>query len=167
MLAGSVDQVTDLSTKRSSQESGDTEEILSLKVGNEQTKKTLEQIDSTFSHIKKSQCLWMEASVKEIDPSLWKSFQDQSYQMITQYVYQSAAVCVTGQVEPQYILCKVPTGVPCTVCCFGVRDPYHHDRGPTNLSQCSLTDLGNVPLNLSAGAHTLSVTPTALPEGNQ
>ena len=40
-------------------------------------------------------------------------------------------------------------------------------EAPTNLSQYSLTDRGNVSLNLSGGAPTLSVTPTALLEGNQ
>ena len=70
---GSVEQITPMSTKRSSKERWDTEEILKLlKVGNEQTKKTLEQIDSTLSastpDMKKSWCLWMEANVKQIDP---------------------------------------------------------------------------------------------------
>ena len=43
----------------------------------------------------------------------WRSFQDQSYQMITQYIDQSVAIkqSATGQAEPQYILCNVPTGV--------------------------------------------------------
>ena len=128
-----------------------TEGILNLlKLGNEQT---LEQIDSTLSasatDVKKSCCLWMQASVKEIDLSLWRSFQDQSYQMITQYVDQSAAIkqSVTGQVEPQYILCNVPTGVPTcqasqvptvprvtstamSAASAWVSDPDHHDRGP-------------------------------------
>ena len=52
--------------------------------------------------------------MKGIDPSLRSFFQDQSYQMITQYVDQSAAIkqSVTGQMEPQYILCNILTGVP-------------------------------------------------------
>ena len=37
----------------------------------------------------------------------------------------------------------------------------------TNLSQYTLTDLGNVSLNPSGGAPTLSFTLTTLPEGNQ
>ena len=62
-----------MSTKRSSKENRDTEKILNLlKTSNEWTQKTLEQIDSTLSastpHLKNSWCLWMEPSVKEINP---------------------------------------------------------------------------------------------------
>ena len=47
---GNEDQVISLPTKRSSRECQDTDEILNfLKVGNEQTKKTYEQIESTLS----------------------------------------------------------------------------------------------------------------------
>ena len=79
VLVGLVDQITPVSTKRSSKDSRDTEQILNLlKMGNEQTQNTLEQIDSTLSaftpDLKKSRCLWMEPSVKKIDPSLWRSF---------------------------------------------------------------------------------------------
>ena len=51
---GSVDQVTPVPTKRSTKESWDIDEILNiLKVSHKQTKKTLEQIDSTqFRHEK-------------------------------------------------------------------------------------------------------------------
>ena len=50
VLAGSVDKVTPVSTNRPSKESRETEEILSiLKVSNDQTKKILEQIDSTLA----------------------------------------------------------------------------------------------------------------------
>ena len=74
VLAGLVDQITRLTTKRSSKESGDTEGISNLpKESNEQTKGTLDQIDSSFSasssNVKKAWCLWMEANVKDIDPS--------------------------------------------------------------------------------------------------
>ena len=67
MLARSVHQITLVSTKRSSKETRDTEEISNiLKTGNEQTKKTLKQTDSTLSasvpDLKKSWCLWMEAN---------------------------------------------------------------------------------------------------------
>ena len=106
-------------SNRFSRETRDTNEILNLlKTGTEGTQKTLKQIDSTLSastpDLKKSWCLWMKVSVKEIDLSLFRSFQDQSYQMITQYFDQSTAIkqSVTGQAELQYILCNVPTGVP-------------------------------------------------------
>ena len=47
MLAGSVDHITPVSTKRSSKETRDTEEILKLlKMGNEWMQKSMEQIDS-------------------------------------------------------------------------------------------------------------------------
>ena len=51
--------------------------------------------------------------MKEIEPSLWRPFQDQSYYIITQYVDQSVVIrqSVTRQVEPYYILCNVSTGV--------------------------------------------------------
>ena len=50
VLAGSVEQITPLSTERSSKKSRDTEYIMNLlKVGNEQTKQTLKKIDSTLS----------------------------------------------------------------------------------------------------------------------
>ena len=73
MLAGSVDHVIPLSTKRSSKESRDTEEILNLlKMGNKQTKKTLEQMESTLPasvpDVKNSWCLWIDAGAKEVLP---------------------------------------------------------------------------------------------------
>ena len=91
VLAGSVDQVTPVSTKRSFNKSRETGEILNfLKASQDQTKNTLEQIDTTLAasspDVKKSWCLWMELNVKDIDLSLWRSFQNQLYQMITQYI---------------------------------------------------------------------------------
>ena len=105
--------------------------------------------------------------------------------MITQYVDQSVAIkhSVTGQAEPQYILCNIPTGVatcqasqvptvprvttPTPAADSGSQIRIIMTEATTNLSQYSLTDLGNVSLNLSAGATTFSVTPTALLEYNQ
>ena len=83
--------------KRSRKDGKDTEEIINLlRTGNEHNQKTLELIDNTFSastpDLKRSWCLWMEASVKEIHPSLWRLFQDHLYQLITQFIDQSAAV---------------------------------------------------------------------------
>ena len=88
VLAGSVHQITPVSTNRSSNETWDSKEILNLlKTGNKWAHETLEHIDSTLSastlDLKKYWCLWMEASMKDIHPSLWRSFQDQCYQMIT------------------------------------------------------------------------------------
>ena len=132
------------------------------------------QVDSTLSastpDLKKSWCLLMEASVKEIDSFLWRSFQDQSYQMITQHIDQSAAIkqSVTGRAEQQYILCNVLTGV--STC--------QASQVPTALRVSSLAQSAasgshtqiittgaprtclNVSLNLSEVAPTLSVTPT-------
>ena len=52
LLVGSVDQITPVSTNRSTKESWNTEEILNLlKMGNEQTKKTLGQIDNSLSDL--------------------------------------------------------------------------------------------------------------------
>ena len=91
--------------------------------------------------------------------------------MITQYIEQSAAIkqSVTGQ--PQYILCNIPTGVPMCQASQGPTVPWVSSpalsaasgsqiqtmmiEAPTNLSQYSLTDLGNVSRNLSGGAPTL------------
>ena len=94
VLEGSVYQVTPLISTRSSKDSWETEDILNiLKVSQEQTKK---QIHSTLAasspDVKKSWCLWIEANVKDVDPFLWRSFRDQLYQMITQYVDQSAII---------------------------------------------------------------------------
>ena len=135
--------------------------------------------------MKKSWCLRIEANVKEIDWSFWRSFQDQSYQMITQYVHQSVAIrqSATGQAESQYMLCNVPTVVATSQgsqvptvprmsylapsAASGSQILIITTEAPTNLSQYSLTDLGNVLLNLSPGAPTLSVIPTVLLEGNR
>ena len=105
--------------------------------------------------------------------------------MITQYVDQSVAIreSVTGQAKPQYILRNVPTGVstskasqvptvprlssPAQSVGSGSQIWIITTEAPTNLSHYSSRNLGNVSLNLSAGAPTLSVTPTALLEGNQ
>ena len=89
----------------------DTDKILNiLKASQEQNKKTLEQIDSTLAasspDVKKSCCRWMDANVKEMEPSFWRFFQDQS---VDQPVANRQSV--TGRAEPQYILCNVPTGV--------------------------------------------------------
>ena len=86
--------------------------------------------------------------------------------MIAQYADQSAAVrkSVIGQAESQYILCNVLIGVSM---CQSLQVPTVHrvsspspsaasesqiwiitTRGPTNLSQYSLTDLNNVSPNL-------------------
>ena len=78
VLEGSLDQITPVTAKRSSKETRDTEDILNLfKMGNKRIQKTLEQINSTLSastpDLKKSWCLWMEASVKDIDSTLWRS----------------------------------------------------------------------------------------------
>ena len=110
--SGSVDQVTPVATK-----SWETEEILNiLKVRQEQTKKTWEQIGSTLAasspDMKKSWCLWMEANVNDINPSV-DVVPGSDYQMIKQYFDQSAAIrqSATGQAEPKYILCNLRTGV--------------------------------------------------------
>ena len=154
VLAESIDQVTPLPTKRSSKESRDTEEILNLlKVGNEQSKKILEQNDNALSasipEVKKSWCLWMEASVNKINPFLWRSSPDQCYQMITTTVIslllssrvllgRLATVCLVQHSNR----CSHMSGltgahcsqgdIPCTVSCFWVSDLDHYDRGPQN-----------------------------------
>ena len=110
MLAVSVNQVTPVSTKRSTKESSGHKILNILKASQEQNKKTLEQIDSTLAasspDVKKSCCRWMDANVKEMEPSFWRFFQDQS---VDQPVANRQSV--TGWAEPQYILCNVPTGV--------------------------------------------------------
>ena len=123
--------------------------------------------------------------MQDINPPLWRPFQDESYLMITQYVDQSAAIrqSAAGQAEPHYLLCNVPTGVatsqasqvstvprvssPAPSVASWSQIRIIMTEAPTNLSLYSLTDLGNVLLNLSVSAPTLSVTPTALLEGNQ
>ena len=118
VLAGSVDQLPPLSSKRSRKASTDTEEILNfLKTGNEHMQKTLELIYSTFAastpSLKRSRCLWKEASVKDINPSLWRSFQHQSNRMITHYLNQSAliqqAADEQSQQHQEYVLTYDPT----------------------------------------------------------
>ena len=116
-------------------------------------------IDSTLSasilDSKKSCCLPMEASVKEINPSLWRSFQDQSYQIITHYIDQSVLsyVLTTG---PSSQASQMPTVARVT----SPELPAASGSwlNPTNLSQYSLTNLVNVSFNLSGGATALSVT---------
>ena len=175
-----------MSTKRSSKESQDTEEILNLlKRGNEWIQKILEQIDRTLSvstpDLKKSWYLSMEASVKEIDPSLWGSFQQRSYQMIAYYTLISLLLSSRVLLDRQshgtsfaMFRQEFPRVRPHRCPLFRGCHPLHHllllglrsgssqQRSPTNLSQYSLTYIGNVSLNLSGGAPTLSVTPTAL-----
>ena len=50
---------------------------------------------------------------KEINASLWRSFQNVLYQIITHYIDQPVAIRqgVTGQVEPNNIFCNVQTCV--------------------------------------------------------
>ena len=97
--------------------------------------------------------------------------------MITQYIDQSVAIrqSATGQVELTGVATsqalQVPTVprvlFPAPSAASGSQILIITTEVPTNLLHYSLTDQGNVSLNLSVDAPTLSVTPTALPEGNQ
>ena len=98
-----------------------------LKVSSKQTKKTLDQIYSTLSasspNVKKSWCLWMKASVKFL-PGLVIP-EDHTVLMDRRSSSTSCAM-FSGLTGAHY-----SKGViPCTVCCFWVTDPDHHDRGP-------------------------------------
>ena len=107
-------------------------------------------------------------------PSLWRSSQDQSYHMIMQHIDQSATPKQSAEGHPlqKYVLSYVPTAgllsQTSQVCAVvGVKSPVTSVakiwiitmKDPTNLSQYSLTDLGNVSFNPSGGATALSVTP--------
>ena len=98
--------------------------------------------------------------------------------MITQYAIKQS---VTGQAE-LLMLGNILTGVlkcqvsqaptvlrvssPTLSAPSGSQIWIMMTEAPTNLSQYSLTDLGK-SLNLSGGSPSLSVTPTAILEGNQ
>ena len=97
VLVGLADQLPPASNRKSGRESQDAEEILNLlKTGNEWLQKTLELIGGICSastpDFKRSWGLCMVASVKNIHPSLWRSIHHQSYQMMAQYLDQSAAI---------------------------------------------------------------------------
>ena len=97
VLVGTVDQLPSSLSKKSKKEEGNTEEILDLlKTDKEHIRQMLELIDNTLStsnpDLKRSWCLCMEASGKDIRLSLWRSYNGQSYLLITQFIDQSAAL---------------------------------------------------------------------------
>ena len=87
-------------SKRARQaESSESEDIMTvLRDSNDRTQRTLDSNACKVSQahplpdMRQAWCRWMEAATREIHPSLWRAFTDQTYQLINQLLDQSAVL---------------------------------------------------------------------------